>query len=109
MRQIAPRREGVGQRGVDRRAIGKTNLQPRELETAGREGLFVDLDAQGAPRLREHRSGELLHRESGPSVLLLEVLLREDQALMPERFVYPHTCGLRLVVVISGRILMTDP
>jgi hypothetical protein len=45
-------------------------------------------------------------REVSPAFLLLEVLLRENQAFVPERFVDPHRCGFCRVMVGHGwRIL----
>lgn len=88
--KVSCRRKRVGHCRVHWGAIGKAQFQPRELHASRGERFFVDLDAERAPRIGKRDGCDLLHREAGPSVLLLEVLLGEDEALMPERFVDPH-------------------
>jgi hypothetical protein len=46
--------------------------------------------------------------EIRPSFLLLEMLLAEDEPLVPKRFVDPHGCGSSVVAGYGLRILYAD-
>src|SRR6185437_12852796 len=98
------RRQRIGLRHGERRAVGEDTPRPPQRELADREQVALDLQLHESPGIRTQRANAALYVVLEVALLLLKMLRAQEQPFGPDNSILLGHLGLHLRSALLQRV-----